>query len=452
MATSPSQGPPPLRRLRRELARLRLPGAAKLRAGLEMITPRSSYEDDFPSRRWPLLLLGCLSSFVGVILIWSLLARTEISVSSQGRLRPAQGPTRSRAQSSSSTDQIYVKEGDYVRKGQPILLLDDTALQARLTALQNRYARGYAQLQETARVTGLTLPTNLPQPEQGDNLGLSISRSTSDSITSQKEKKVQLEAQLRQAEVKSRSLRQNIALQRLIVQRNQSLKDSGAIAELQLLQQRQRLLDLQSDLSTNIEDQTRLRSALRESTSEFSGRNNDTYTQFLNELRATQAEISATRKAIRDSLMRAPLNGYVFRLAVKVPGVPVNPGDELFQIIPSENLTASVEVPASEIGFIHTGMPVDVHIDSYPSSTYGVLTGKVVSVGRDSVEPTSPIQAPTFTIPVGVQLNQQQLVSNGKRYPLKPGMTASVSFNLRSVSVFQRLFDATSSILNPSGS
>mgnify|MGYP006273916339 CR=1 FL=1 len=116
----------------------------------------------------------------------------------------------------------------------------------------------------------------------------------------------------------------------------------------------------------------------------------------------------------------------------------------MFQIIPSEKLTASVEVPAAQIGFIHAGMPVDVHIDSYPSSTYGVLKGKVVSVGRDSVEPTSPIQAPTYSIPVGIQLEEQQLVSDGKRYPLKPG-----SFNLRSVSVFQRLFDATSSILNP---
>jgi HlyD family type I secretion membrane fusion protein len=449
-ATSPSS-PPPLRRLGRRLSALRLPGAAQLRTGLEKVTPQSTYDDDFPSRRWPLLLLGSLSAFVGVVLVWSLVARTEISVSSQGRLRPAQAPTRSRSQSSSSTERIFVKEGEYVRKGQPILQLDDTALQARLTALQNRYARGYAQLQETARLTGLPMPANLPTPAFSDNLNLSVERSSLESIASQSEKKAQLKAQLRQAVLKAQSLGENIRLQSLIVQRHESLKESGAIAELQLLQQRQRLLDLKADLSSNQEEQARISAALRESSSEFSGRNSDTYTEQLNEMRGVQAEISATKQAIRDSLMRAPLNGYVFRLAVKVPGVPVNPGDELFQIIPSERLTASVEVPAAQIGFIHTGMPVDVHIDSYPSSTYGVLPGKVVSVGRDSVEPTSPMQAPTYSIPVGVELQQQQLISNGKRYILKPGMTARVSFNLRSVTVFQRLFDATSSILNPSG-
>ncbi|MBM5799468.1 MAG: HlyD family efflux transporter periplasmic adaptor subunit [Cyanobacteria bacterium K_DeepCast_35m_m2_023] len=452
MAASPtSHGPSPLRRLRRQVARLRLPGAAKLRAGLETITPRSSYEDDFPSRRWPLLLLGTLSGFVGVVLIWSLIARSEISVSSQGRLRPSQAPTRSRAQTSSSSLEVFVKEGDQVNKGQPILQLDDRPLRARLTALQIRYAKGYSQLRETTLLTGLPMPPDLPRPANVDGLDLSVSRTSLESVQTQKEKVAQLKAQLGQSIVKQKSLRQNIALQSLIVKRHEMLKSSGAIAELQVLQHRQRLLDLQADYASNQQEQQRLEAALRESSSEFSGRNNQTYTDQLNELRSTQAEISATQEAIRNSLMRAPLSGYVFRLGVKVPGVPVAPGDEVFQIIPGEKLTASVDVPAAQIGFIHPGMTVDVHIDSYPSSSYGVLKGKVISVGRDSVEPTSPIQAPTYAIPVGVELQQQQLISKGRSYPLKPGMTASVSFNLRSVTVFQRLFDATSSILNPPG-
>jgi HlyD family secretion protein len=420
-----------------------------LRRGLKAITPSSSYNDDFPSRRWPLLLLASLSGFVGVVLVWSLIARSEIAVSSEGRLRPAQTPTRSRAQSLSSSRQIFVKEGDFVRKGQPILQLDDGPLKARLAALENRYSRGYVQLQETARLTGLQLPSNLPKPQLTGDQDRSVVRSSLESLVSQREKAAQLRAQLRQAVLRGQSLEQNIALQAVIVNKHEFLKASGAIAELQVLQQRQRLSDLQGDRNANREDQARLQAALRETSSEFTGRNNEIYSQQLNELRATRAEISATQEAIRNSLLRAPLSGYVFRLAVKVPGVPVSPGDELFQIIPSEKLTASVDVPAAQIGFIQPGMPVDVHIDSYPSSSYGVLKGKVVSVGRDSVEPTSPIQAPTYAIPVGVELQQQALVSDGKSYPLKPGMTARVSFNLRSVSVFQRLFDATSSILNP---
>lgn len=438
-----------LRHLRYRLSGLRLPGASHLRRGLQRITPSSSYDDDFPSRRWPLLLLASLSSFVGVVLVWSLIARSEISVSSEGRLRPAQAPTRSRAQGTSSSSQIFVKEGDFVLKGQPILQLDDGPLKARLTALENRYARGYAQLQETARLTGLQFPANLMKPQLTGDLDRSVVRSSQESLLSQREKAAQLRAQLRQAVLKGQSLDENIALQAVIVSKHKALKASGAVAELQLLQQRQRLSDLQGDRNSNREDQVRLQSALRETSSEFMGRNNEIYSQQLNELRAVQAEISAIQEAIRNSLLRAPLSGYVFRLGVKVPGVPVSTGDELFQIIPSEKLTASVDVPAAQIGFIHPGMQVDVHVDSYPSSSYGVLKGKVVSVGRDSVEPTSPIQAPTYAIPVGVELQQQSLLSDGKSYPLKPGMTARVSFNLRNVSVFQRLFDATSSIINP---
>ena len=271
MAASPSL--PLFKRLKRQLSAIRLPAiGAPLRAGLEAITPRASYEDDFPSRRWPLLLLGSLSGFVGVVLIWSLLARTEIAVSSEGRLRPAQAPTRSRAQASSASSQIFVKEGDYVTKGQAVLQLDDVPLRARLDALENRYARGYLQLRETARVAGLPMPAQLPPPRRLDNLDLSVIQSTLDASRSQSEKAAQLKAQLRQAQVRAISLRQNISLQTVIVQRHQALKASGAIAELQLLQQQQRLSDLEADLASNLEDQQRMQSALRESVTEFSGR------------------------------------------------------------------------------------------------------------------------------------------------------------------------------------
>ncbi|CAE20269.1 possible transporter for efflux [Prochlorococcus marinus str. MIT 9313] len=425
------------------------PGSAWMRKRLDKITPNASYENDFPSRRWPLILLTSLSGFVGILLVWSLIARSEISVDTQGRLRPSQTPTTSRAFSLTTSSTIFVKEGDFVQKGQPIMQLDDESLKSKLLALENRYSKIYVELQETSRFIGLNFPSDLPKPKLSYSLDLSVVRSSLEFINTQKEKVAQLEARLEQLLVKHKSLEQNIKLQSIIVEKHERLLNSGAIAELQVLQQSQKLQDLKSELESNQQDQIRTRAALRESGSEFTGRNNSLYSQRISELSSIYAEISSTKDAIRNSLLRAPLTGYVFRLAVKVPGVPVRPGEELFQIIPSELLTASVDVPARDIGFINKGMQVDVHIDSYPSSTYGVLKGTVKSIGRDSIEPTSPIQLPTYSIPVDVQLQKQSLVSKGKYYPLKPGMTARVSFNLRTVSVFRRLFDATSSILNP---
>ena len=104
------------------------PGSAWMRHKLDKITPNASYENDFPSRRWPLILLTSLSGFVGILLLWSLIARTEISVNTQGRLRPSQTPTTSRAFSLTTSSTIFVQEGDFVQKGQPIMQLDNLHL------------------------------------------------------------------------------------------------------------------------------------------------------------------------------------------------------------------------------------------------------------------------------------------------------------------------------------
>lgn len=440
------------RHLRQQAKRIRLPGAGLMRGTAERFTPNSNYQEDFPSRRWPLYLLGSLSGFVGIIFVWSLIARTELIVSAPARLRPSQSPTESRALSSGTSQKIFVKEGELVQKGQAILELDVSPLVDRLEALQNRYARGYASLRQLTRLSGLPMPRGLQTPDRVDSLDLSVLKSSLESENVQREKQDQLKAELQQSILKQSSMAANISMQTDFVKRYEKLKRSGAIADVQLIQEKQRLSDIKSNYSINLQEQQRLRSSLAETGSSYIGRNSDLYQQQIAELRGIEADISQIKQAIRGSLLRAPIKGYVFELSVKFSGVPVSTGQTLFQIIPQNNLVAAAQVPATDIGFIHTGMNVDLHIDSYPSSTYGVLPGKVSGIGKDSIEPKSPIQQPVYSIPVLISLSSQNLVSNGKPYPLRPGMTSRASFKLRSISVFQRFFDATVSIFDPPNS
>ena len=61
------------------------------------------------------------------------------------------------------------------------------------------------------------------------------------------------------------------------------------------------------------------------------------------------------------------------------------------------SLEASVEVPSNKIGFVKVpvGCPtqlancmnVDISIDSYPATDFGILPGKVTRVGSDALLP-----------------------------------------------------------------
>ena len=54
-------------------------------------------------------------------------------------------------------------------------------------------------------------------------------------------------------------------------------------------------------------------------------------------------------------------------------------------------------------------MHADINIDSFPSSDFGVLKGKVTRIGSDALEPDPQKQRQELSFPVTIQLDDQQL-------------------------------------------
>ncbi|MBE9197342.1 HlyD family efflux transporter periplasmic adaptor subunit, partial [Synechocystis sp. LEGE 06083] len=78
----------------------------------------------------------------------------------------------------------------------------------------------------------------------------------------------------------------------------------------------------------------------------------------------------------------SPVDGIVFDLKA-TPGyvTPPNQTEPLLKIIPADSLIAEVDITNKDIGFVRTGMPADVRIDSFPYSEFGGVDGVVESVG-----------------------------------------------------------------------
>ena len=85
-------------------------------------------------------------------------------------------------------------------------------------------------------------------------------------------------------------------------------------------------------------------------------------------------------------------------------------------------------------------MSADISIDSFPSSDFGVLRGKVTRIGSDALEPDPQQQRQELSFPVTIQLNDQQLkLKTGSSLPLKVGMSLTANIKLRKVSYLQLL-------------
>ena len=88
-------------------------------------------------------------------------------------------------------------------------------------------------------------------------------------------------------------------------------------------------------------------------------------------------------------------------------------------------------------------MNADISIDSFPSSDFGALKGKVIRIGSDALEPDPKVQRQELSFPITIQLDDQRLkLKNGSALPLQVGMSLTANIKLRKVSYLQLLLGA----------
>ncbi|MFM8968437.1 MAG: HlyD family efflux transporter periplasmic adaptor subunit, partial [Vulcanococcus sp.] len=130
--------------------------------------------------------------------------------------------------------------------------------------------------------------------------------------------------------------------------------------------------------------------------------------------------------------------GVVFDLKPKGPGYVAQTSEPVMKIVPFSALQAKVEIDSSAIGFVRRGRPVDLSIDSFPATDFGVLQGTLASVGSDALPPDELNK--TYRFPATVSLNSQQFrLKSGQVLPLQVGMSLTANIKLRKVSYLQLL-------------
>lgn len=99
---------------------------------------------------------------------------------------------------------------------------------------------------------------------------------------------------------------------------------------------------------------------------------------------AEEALAKATRRADLQTL-RSPINGTVQQMHIATIGAVVTPAQQLLSVVPDDN---RVEVEAvlenCDVGFVDVGQRVELKVDAFPFTRYGLLGGKVLSIDRDA--------------------------------------------------------------------
>lgn len=341
-----------------------------------------------PSRFLVRAILWTLLGTTGAAVAWLALAQTDEVVLAPGKLEPIANVKTVQMPVGGVLDQMLVQEGERVNKGQILLRLDSEATLDRQTSIREGIAAKQEQLQL---------------------------------------KQLELQRYLTLNDTEQQALARNLALEEEILARLEILQRSGAAAELQYLQQRNRVREVQGELEKVRVDRHRQTAILQQQIQQLNGE--------LSDLRSKLTELTVN---IRYQDVRSPVDGLVFDLKPKGPGFVAQTSEPVMKIVPFSDLQAKVEINSADIGFVRVGKPVDISIDSFPASDFGVLQGTLKSIGSDALPPDERHQ--TYRFPAIVSLNSQQFnLKGGQQLPLQVGMSLSANVKLRKVSYLQLL-------------
>lgn len=141
------------------------------------------------------------------------------------------------------------------------------------------------------------------------------------------------------------------------------------------------------------------------------------------DIESLQERIPVLQDRVNRTLVSSPKNGIINRLVITTIGGVAEPGGALAEIVPlNEDLIVEVEISPKDIAFIVAGQRALVKLTAFDFSKYGSLTGKVLTVGADSIQKDDGSR--WYLCEIAIPVNG--ITSLGKTITILPGMVAQV--------------------------
>jgi hemolysin D len=168
-------------------------------------------------------------------------------------------------------------------------------------------------------------------------------------------------------------------------------------------------------------------------------------------------DLAKAQERTKLHILTAPVDGTIQQLSVHTLGGVVTPAQQLAVVVPSDAvLEIEAMISNRDIGFVHVGQEVQIKVDTFNFTRYGLLHGRVLSVSPDAVVRDVPADKPKTDIngaedassePKGqdlsyvarVSLDETQIELDHTRVNLLSGMAVTVEIKTGSRAVITYL-------------
>ena len=396
---------------------------------------------------WTRGLLYFLTIFVGIVLPWAMFSLVEETGTARGRLEPQGKTFKLDAPVAGTVAEIQVEEGETVKAGQSLLVLESELIKWELRQAQENLE---GQLNRLAQLDLLK-----------NQLVIALATQRQQNQAQELEKQAQIhqtQQELKYSETAYQLIGIRLANARREVERYQKASEEGIVSAIKVAESEDMEKEKQRLYEQTKSDVQQAKLRLKEQESNYQSlihsgklavlksieqlKNLETQITTLKaDIAQSKSQIDSLEFQLKQRVLEAPIEGIVFQLPIEGEGEVVQPGDMIAEIAPKgTSLSLRAQMATTDSGSLAKGMPVKMKFDAYPFQDYGVVEGELVEISPTTEEIETP-EGKVAAYNLEIQLNQTCIPTPTECIALRPGDTATAEVIVRKRRVIDFILD-----------
>lgn len=334
-----------------------------------------------------------------VLFVWAAFAEIDQTTRAQGQVIPISRSQIIQSFDGGVLEELLVREGDKVEKGQLLAKLDRTRMQS--TFLETR-----------AKAAALSGTVSRLRTEVY-NVPLVFEKILSEYPEFKANQKYLLNKRQKAINDDVSALKNQLELAKSELAMTEPLLKTGDVSKVEVIKLQRQVNDIQSQI---INKQNKY---FQDAQAELS--------KAEEELAAVSQILTQKQEQLDRVELRSPMSGTVKNVRITTLGGVIKPGEEVMQIIPSgDHLMIEAKVKPTDVAFLKPGLHAIIKIDAYDYSIYGTLNGKLTFISPDTINEDSKAGEQIY-YRVQIQTDDTNFSSKPKeRIEIQPGMTSTV--------------------------
>ena len=396
-----------------------------------------------PTKR---LVMWTVLALIVIGLLWAFLGHINEVAVAPGKVIPSGQAKTVQVKNKGIVKEIRVVEGQEVKEGDVLVLLDPTTTSADYDSLKKRAAYYKLDIQRlTAELTGQPfVPEEDPDLESHDLAAeLALYQSRTNDYRTQRESReeviAQKRARLEAARATYEKYNEGLKIAQTKEERLTELMEEAAISAFQLLEQQNQTIEYAQNAQSQLDEITSIQAEIAEAEQNLANVDaayrKEIMTALVDAKKEYYTVTESIKKADEDSRMAtivAPTSGRVYNLAIHTVGGIVTDAQSLMQIVPEDaSLEFEVYADNKDIGFIKDGQTAEVKVETFNFQKFGMVDAVVTEVSADAVnEPTDQERYKKFKL-ILVPSGKNTIDVFGEEVPLAVGMNVSAEIKIK---------------------